>query len=292
MGSIIEEQACSGTNTHTDRHSSGGHSNKIRRWKTALAAMLLALVLPMQVLAATPAVPDLAKDSKGNLASGSISIYFAHEGTVLSGATFAAYKVADLSVNGGSPSYTLVGDFSNAGISFNGMTEAQSKEAAKKLDGLVKSSTTVTAQTTGTDGIAQFSNLSPGMYLIKQTGRIGQASLYSMADSFLVAMPQYNSKDGKWNYVVTAYPKSSVYKEPVVEPQKEVPPTEIPQPSVVTPPATPETPVVPETTVQNPPILTGDYFNLPVLIGIAGAIVAAIAVVLIVKKEKQNKKRV
>ncbi|MGO2863061.1 MAG: SpaH/EbpB family LPXTG-anchored major pilin [Brevibacterium sp.] len=71
-------------------------------------------------------------------------------------------------------------------------------------------------KTTTSDGLATFSGLPLGLYLVTETGTPADAT--STTDPFLVTLPLSQS-GGKWLYDVNVYPKNSINK---TQPTKEV----------------------------------------------------------------------
>ncbi|MBT1018408.1 isopeptide-forming domain-containing fimbrial protein [Canibacter sp. lx-72] len=69
--------------------------------------------------------------------------------------------------------------------------------------------------TTGADGIATFSGLAVGAYLVTETQT--PAGALKAVNPFIVTVPNPNGADGGWNYNVHVYPKNSVSKKPVKE---------------------------------------------------------------------------
>lgn len=58
------------------------------------------------------------------------------------------------------------------------------------------------------EGKISFKGLEDGIYLVVQTGASKKASDYTRLQSFLVAVPEY--RDGNWDYIVNAIPKTEL----------------------------------------------------------------------------------
>ena len=142
-------------------------------------------------------------------------------------ATFVVYKVADITYNGDAASaiYTLVDEYKETEINFDGMTAEKSNEAAEKIFALANKLDPVATGKTNEDGQVTFANLPDGMYLVAETKAEGEAGKYELAKPFLVSLPLYTS--GEWKHNVTISPKSEVKKIPNEKPV--VPPSEKPK---------------------------------------------------------------
>lgn len=142
-------------------------------------------------------------------------------------ATFVVYKVADITYNGNvaSATYTLVDEYKETEINFDGMTAEKSNEAAEKIFALANKIDPVATGKTNEDGQTTFTNLPDGMYLVAETKAEGEASKYELAKPFLVSLPLYTN--GEWKHNVTISPKSEVKKIPGEKPV--VPPSEKPK---------------------------------------------------------------
>ena len=129
--------------------------------------------------------------------------------------------MSDLTVKNNSAKYTLLPEFASAGISFEGMTAADSGLAAKKLYDLTKSNgTNMRTGKTDANGCVKFSNLQPGMYLVVQPEKLRQGNNDYVSSPFLVSVPlAVDGENGNnvWQYDVKAYPKHSSSK-PVDKP--------------------------------------------------------------------------
>lgn len=142
-------------------------------------------------------------------------------------ATFVVYKVADITYNGNAASatYTLVDEYKETEINFDGMTAEKSNEAAEKFFTLANKLDPVATGKTNEDGQVTFANLPDGMYLVAETKTEGEASKYELAKPFLVSLPLYTNGELKHN--ITISPKSEVKKIPNEKPV--VPPSEKPK---------------------------------------------------------------
>ena len=165
-------------------------------------------------------VPELDSGRSGSL---TVCYQSNEDGNVipLKNAEFRICRVSDLTVKNNSAKYTLVPEFASAGISFEGMTAADSGLAAKKLYDLTKSNgTNMRTGKTDANGCVKFSNLQPGMYLVVQPEKLRQGNNDYVSSPFLVSVPlAVDGENGNnvWQYEVKAYPKHSSSK-PVDKP--------------------------------------------------------------------------
>lgn len=180
----------------------------------------------------TSAVPAMAAEAVPEPEARTVSLTVSYvssdteEGTKtpISGATFEVTKVADLNWHGGSPEYILADEFSGSGIDFNGMTAAESREAA----GMFAQMSVPSGQAvmTDTEGQAVFEDLDQGIYLVEETKKTGTAADYSTADPYLVKVPDY--EEGDWIYEVLSSPKSVPVKTVVPVPEQPEETVEVP----------------------------------------------------------------
>ena len=145
---------------------------------------------------------DLAKN-------GSISITLLDKANNLpqSGAVFVLYRVADVFHSGYNLTYRFSSDFLNCGISLDDIredgieTHLSAYADEHDLQGLESGAT-------DTSGFIAFSNLTTGLYLLRQTKAVNG---YYITNSFLVSVPM--TIDSKWIYDVDASPKVEVKPE-------------------------------------------------------------------------------
>ena len=140
----------------------------------------------------------------------------------MAGAVIELYQVADADFN-------YVNGFDAAGVPLKHLSDS---DLPKALEKVITDSTEHRTDVSSVSGLAAFSNLSKGVYLVRQSNQVPG---YESFDAFLVTIPM--KQDGKWIYNVDASPKLSVIPKPE-EPSEPEEPTE---------PTTPDEPVVPTT---------------------------------------------
>lgn len=158
-----------------------------------------------------------------------VSYRHQHDGNtvMLHGAEFRVCRVSDLSVKYGSATYGLLADFSETGISLEGMTAAQSHDAAAKLyDVAKKKDLAMLKRTTDASGRALFTGLAPGMYLVVQPSPHKQNDRTYVSEPFLVSVPlaMPSGNGNEWQYSVTVCPKNAT-SVPVKKPPQSKPKT-------------------------------------------------------------------
>ena len=153
------------------------------------------------------------------------------EGSPLAGVTFTAYKIADISQSyeGGKPTlaYDLDATLKNKGLDngiFNGNSDMIDKNTGlidSKLlyDEINKTFSTLTAdekaamqkgnpQTTNDAGVASFTDLPLGIYMIEETAAPSQ--ILTRTANFVVSIPMVQTTENgqEWVYDVQAKPKN------------------------------------------------------------------------------------
>lgn len=188
--------------------------SKVKRNKI-LMSMLTAVILSMMMLSATVGAvkefPDLSK-------KGSVTVTMKYEDKLISGGEITLYPIANAVYHNGDYSYEYTNGFENCGIELGNL---QDTTLASQLEGKITASTQSVTQTVGENGQALFSDLTPGLYLLRQTkGSNG----YLIINSFLVSVPRQEGET--WIYDVDAAPKMEVSYLPDREGGESEPETE------------------------------------------------------------------
>lgn len=167
-------------------------------------------------------MPNLEPGRKGTL---SVTLSYRdkdHQQISIEGATVTVLKAADLSViNGGTPVYTLIPELAESNLDFDGMTAAESNQAAALLKDIAeKKQLIANGKTAVTDssGMASFEGLEPAMYLVMQTGHASAIPAYRDLEAYLVSVPLGKNQDGQtsWNYTVDTVPKMEMEGKPTL----------------------------------------------------------------------------
>lgn len=227
-------------------------------------ALCLAVVLAAQIFLMPADVQAAEKDSAETESAekksaekenaGKIEVRLNDIGTNRAGVELACYQVGALSEDG--IRYELTEAYQNTGVDFQKIETAEEhRKAAETLEEAVKTSGTP-QQTKQTDanGLAVFTGLADGVYLIRQT----KSADYGLMQTFLAYVP-YTGEDGRLVYEVQADAKGEKIE---AEPEKE-----------------------------KSNVKTGDESPVAILVGalvIAG--VAAAAVIVMKTRKRKNEK--
>ena len=171
---------------------------------SALLALLLLLCLPLSAAAAHP-VPDPARDG-----SCTVTITMKYQNKPISGGTVNLYKVGDVREDDGNYSFVPVAAVKGTIPAFGDIQSPElAEDLAKLKDKLTAvTETPVTVGGNGKKGIAEFRNLSFGLYLAVQETA---ASGYGKTKPFLVSVPYL--ADGDYCYDVKTVPKTDLERE-------------------------------------------------------------------------------
>ena len=164
-----------------------------------LIAVLL-LVWVLSLMTVTAFAQDFDPDRVGSVC---VTMRDQSGSRPIADAEVSLYRVATVSLNSkGKLSYVFTAAFENCGCALDDPT------LSAKLDAFVAEHA-VSAVKLATDryGKANFTNVSPGLYFVKQTGA---SAGYARSPSFLVAVPQQNASG--YVYDVTAAPKTDVVR--------------------------------------------------------------------------------
>jgi hypothetical protein len=173
--------------------------------------LTLAMVLAVAVSAAAADVPDMSK-------TGTINIIMHMGETLVPGGSLTIYRVGQIHESNGDYSFVPVAPYTNCVSAFD---DVQSPELALQLAAYtIDNQLTGTTEPVNEDGLATFSNVELGLYLVIQTE---PAEGYTQARPFLIGVPQV--KLGMYIYDVDASPKVELQKlpEPTTEPTEEPP---------------------------------------------------------------------
>ncbi len=189
----------------------------MKRYRFVLLVLLLTILFPAQVHAAGSI--DLMRDS-------SIVISYQDEEKALTGAVFAAFRVASVNEFG---RITPLEDFEQFDVNITGENAEGWKRMSGALeDHILQSAITPTASgTIDEQGILLLEKIPQGLYLISGTQHIQDQMIYT-TDPILVMLPSLDRTENAWIYDVTVYPKhtSRQESEPEIPEQPQTPPEE------------------------------------------------------------------
>ncbi|MCD8221357.1 MAG: hypothetical protein LUD07_04010 [Clostridiales bacterium] len=171
------------------------------RLRKRIAGLMSGIFLASAILGMTAfaSVPDTTR-------TGSITVTMVSEstGAAVSGGTLTAYQVGSVYEDDGNYSYVLTDVFAGSGVSLTDLdTQDLSVLAATLSEYVSDNSLEGTTVTIGSDGIATFSGLTLGLYLMVQHT---SATGYYAVSPFLVTVPMLNGEE--YIYDVDAAPKT------------------------------------------------------------------------------------
>lgn len=151
-------------------------------------------------------MPVMDYTKKGSI---SITIYGEGDETV-PGGVLALYKVADVAVDNGFKFVYADGfqELTDPLVEDSDLTAALAEKAAAVAE--ANGVTPVDTQTCDENGAVFFDDLELGLYVVVETE---EAPGYVKISPFLVTVPFKNTKEGRWEYDVDAYPKPPIAVE-------------------------------------------------------------------------------
>lgn len=146
-----------------------------------------------------------------NAEPASLTVVMEDVGKPISGMKIAVCRVADMKEENGGLVFEATPSFAGVGADFTDLTKEKNIALAANLNTYASANNvTREVKTTGANGKATYTDLTPGLYLVAQTD--AQSSQYTIAP-YLVAVPIPNANnEGEWEYDVTAYPKTEPVK--------------------------------------------------------------------------------
>ena len=169
--------------------------------RTKTLPILCILMLLFCLTPASAAAPDLTQDC-------SLTLTYQQGGTSFPGMDISIYRVASAQANG---SFSLLPAFEDSAADIHSVSSQQEwREIADTLTSHIAANriaATRTETTRNPDGIAVFSQLEAGLYLVEQAIGESESGSY-LFERFMVYLPTPTSNG--YQYDVTAQPKSSL----------------------------------------------------------------------------------
>lgn len=122
----------------------------------------------------------------------------------IEGAEVSLYHIATATEENHLIKFTYTESFKDCDASLTDLTE---ESLPISIENCIKEDTASIKEISNQNGIAKFTNLDLGIYLVTQTNKVEG---YSTFDSFIVSIP--NLEDNKWIYDLKASPKTEIYK--------------------------------------------------------------------------------
>ena len=167
---------------------------------TAIAVVLVALLVAAPVSALALSVPDTSRACK-------LTLECASGEDAVAGARIELYRVADLDEYG---QFSLLDDFAGSGVDISELDRASAwSQAARRLEISAKLAETApsVATLTSDDGIATFSGLGCGLYLVGTAEGTSASGQTYTSSAFLVSLPGTSSDGQSWVYDISVEPK-------------------------------------------------------------------------------------
>ena len=170
----------------------------MRKRITAVLVAVILLLCCLPVSAAGNAI-DIAHPA-------SLTISYIENAAAIPEARFDLFCVALLSENG---SYELTPDYSSVPLDLSNMSEEKFQSLSETVSVYTQlyKITPLSSEITDSEGIAKFSALKAGLYLVFGHDLTLDGISYS-SKPFLIYLPSLDSAGGEWIYDVTASPKS------------------------------------------------------------------------------------
>ena len=181
--------------------------NRMKQTCLSLAACLL-LLFPMTVSAGST---DKAAEQVDPRASCSLTLHYIYEDTPAGGEEVSLYHLADYDRNF---DLTACGTFASYGITLEHMTTQEAWESLQETASAYITADELPPDELGqTDryGSVEFSDLSPGIYLVRELTVQKGSTTWTFAET-LISIPGIE-KDGSLNYQVEACPKGSLHQK-------------------------------------------------------------------------------
>lgn len=182
-----------------------------RKIMTIIMALILALIIPLNTFAkGTYDAVEPVDESKPC----SLTLTYIADGLKCEGLEIEAFCIADYHADF---SFTLHGDFSSYPVTVNGIrSQSEWADILTTMKAYIVADKISADQTRYTDseGQVKFTDLYPGIYLIRWTKNQTKDKV-SGFEPFLIVLPELTD-DGTWNYDVTALPKpGEIPPEPI-----------------------------------------------------------------------------
>lgn len=167
--------------------------------------LITSLITPINVIATstTNAIEKIDITKNSNL-----TLNYAYDNHTFNNISVKLYHIATATPDF---QYQLISNFSNYPLQINGLTtETEWNHLEQTLEAyIIADDIKETYSQTIEKNTITFSNLTPGLYLIK-TPQITTSTYTLQFDTFLISIPNLK-ENGTWNYDVTVNPKAEEY---------------------------------------------------------------------------------
>lgn len=170
-------------------------------------SLIASIILAAACLLVSAAQPAFADDLIDQNRIGSLSLTCEFDRSPVANLPFSLWYVASVDESG---SYELAPEFADCGTDLNASSLSTEWDAtAKNIISWLGQPASVDPCATGSssaNGIAAFSRLKPGIYLVSGASTIQGGYRYATSPC-LISVPHLNAQETAWNYNVTAIPK-------------------------------------------------------------------------------------
>ena len=177
------------------------------RWKRQITILLMGILLAVTQIKVYASEQTL---EPGRVGSITITLRDHSDQSVVKGASFTLYKVADAAVSGSKLTYVLTEQFQDCGENLENLDEDKMPERLAEY-ALKHGCEGKTAEAAPERAV--FRSLEQGLYLVVDNGSVDG---YYPVSPFLTAIPSTNANGTKWIYDLDASPK--VEAKPIKKP--------------------------------------------------------------------------
>lgn len=130
------------------------------------------------------------------------------------------YRVGEPVIVDSNLTFELTDAFAESGVSLNDLSAAGLADALAAVE-----AEPVETKVTSANGVVTFSNLTPGLYLVKQNG-FSKKMYFTQTAPFIVSLPMTNAEGTGWVYEIEASPKVGELPKPTATPTATGSPTD------------------------------------------------------------------
>lgn len=172
-----------------------------------LVGVVATVVIVLSALLAAAPASALALSMPDTSRSCALALECASGEEAIAGARIELYRVAEFDEHG---QFSLLDEFVDSGVDLAELDRASTwSQAARKLEISAKLSETAPSvvTTTSSNGIATFSGLECGLYLVGSTSGTAAGGQTYGSSAFLVSLPGQSADGERWVYRMSSEPK-------------------------------------------------------------------------------------
>lgn len=176
-----------------------------KRNNLLIAFIILFLSVITNVKASDLEIPEISQivdfNKKGNI---KITLVEKTSETAISGAEISLFHIASVEDKDHNIGFIYTDELKECEVNLKNLEE---ENLTENISNCIKSNTSSLKKKTNEQGEVSYSNLTLGLYLVRQTNKVEG---YSVIDEFLVMVPKV--EDNKWTYSIKAEPKTDLYQ--------------------------------------------------------------------------------